>query len=550
LRAQELEKGIAKQTIDLRTQNETIEALLKSKKHIFANVSHEFRTPLTLILGSIDNLLDKEINAHNVTQFSLIKRNSKRLLNMVNQLLELARIDSPAEATKQYYSLSATIEHIVAAFDSSLQSKNLMLNIHPFIDVKLFLIRDSLEKMLINLLANAIKYTPASGRIEININTAGNHIEIMIKDSGQGIAKEDHQAVFQLFSRISQTQQDEQTGTGIGLALVKELAKANNGWITLVSELNKGAEFTLCLPYVELNHQADNELAFKESRDINIPSDTVDIPYIAPVEKTKITFSEQSKSLTVLIVEDNRDMRNFLVNSFNNNYHCIVAKNGEQGVSLAQEIVPDLIISDVMMPGIDGFEVVTQLRQNEKTCHIPIILLTAKGDVENKIKGWERSVDDYIAKPFDQKELAARVDNLLTIRNILKKNFGRTISTINPLDSPNIVDISTQDQEFIARFEKFIAENYHDESFNRTKVSFLMSMSERQLNRKLSAITDHNFSNYLRKYRLRKSLAFLGQGYQVAQISDKLGFSAVSYFNKCFKDEYGKSVKQYEKEHK
>lgn len=305
----------------------------------------------------------------------------------------------------------------------------------------------------------------------------------------------------------------------------------------------------LSLPY---NDQIQLNADHKHARQGAVPEHiTLEVDYLAASEQSDADEDQSDDKLqsSILIIEDNADMRDFLASSFTRKYRCLTAKDGEQGIALAQEFMPDLIICDVMMPGIDGFEVALELKRKDQTSHIPIIMLTAKGDLQSRMQGWQQNVDDYIAKPFHPGELSLRVSNLLSIRKLLKKRFGAQLSQDSPLISFQNSGICAKDQAFIEQFEGIISAHYQSTGFSRSKAASLMALGERQLNRKLAALVDHNFSEYLRKYRLRQAIGLLGKGLQIAQIADNIGFSSTTYFNTCFKAEFGKSAKQYEREH-
>ncbi|MCJ8268590.1 MAG: response regulator, partial [Psychrosphaera sp.] len=267
---------------------------------------------------------------------------------------------------------------------------------------------------------------------------------------------------------------------------------------------------------------------------------TLDLPF----------SSDLDSKPSLVIVEDNQDMREFLFELLNEDYHCIAANNGKDGIRMITEQIPDVVICDLMMPGIDGLQVCNTLKNDERTSHIPLMLLTAKGDTETRIAGWRENIDDFASKPFNETELKARLKNMLTIRGILKKRFsqqmqslGNSTTTEQPPEYLNV-----KDQAFLTRFKKMVEDNLAQESFNRSKAASLMAVSERQLQRKLSALTDHTFTEYGRFTRLERSKTLLMSGMQVSWVVDEVGFSSLSYFGVCFKAEFGQSPKQFQVE--
>ena len=539
-----LEQGIQNKTKELQEKSEIIEELLVHKKQLFTNISHEFRTPISLILAPIESLLESEKCNKKVENYVLIKRNSQRLLRMVEQLLELSKLDSPSKMKFCHYSLKSTLEAITAGFESAYREKNIFLTVSKFDDVEFELIEDSLEKILINLLTNALKYTKPNGQVRVEVCHDKHNVQITVVDNGIGIRPENYKHVFERFVRFSEDYNEYTPGSGIGLSLVKELVEANNGEITFSSILHEGTSFTVTLPRLNIK-DALSRASQRESHivsDIELELTTLDSSTIQPYRQTELSHLPKA-----LIIEDNKDMRDFLANNLNDEINCITAASGKVGFELALKYLPDIIISDVMMPEMDGLELVKVLKENDVTSHIPIIMLSAKGDLNSRLLGWEKNVDEYMPKPFHLVELKLRIKNILSIRKALKKQLSNDISKFKPKWDGSCNN--KKEQDFIDSFEKVIAGNYINPEFKRGEAADCMAMSERQLNRKLSALFDLGFSEYVQKYRLRKATKLLGSGLQVNQICYDVGFNSPSYFIKCFKKEYGKTVKQFEEDY-
>jgi signal transduction histidine kinase/ligand-binding sensor domain-containing protein/CheY-like chemotaxis protein/AraC-like DNA-binding protein len=522
-----------------------INNLLKQKQLLFAKVSHEFRTPLTLILAPLEDLIShNELSAYN-KQFKNMKVNANRLLRMVEQLLELAALENNAHLKRDFISVKLRLNVVVESFSSFARKQNIVINILPFEDLHLALIRDSFDKIFSNLLSNAIKYSNSDSSITISVISDAEQVQFKITDEGIGIAPSEQQKIFEHFTRGDSQQHSETPGTGIGLALVKELVIANNGSITLQSEVNAGSTFIVSFPVASAKPMTYAER--NDSLQSNQTSLILEADYsthqniIAQTENNETSFSNKK---TVLIIEDNAELRSYLRSTLQEYYLCFDAPNGEQGLRIAKEQIPDLIVCDVMMPGIDGYATAQELKSDVHTSHIPILMLTAKNDLNSRLKGWQSSIDEYMAKPFSNTELLYRIHNLLTVRDLLKKRFGSCLSNETPI--LNAEFIHNKDEKFILKFEKVIEENFTNPDFKRTDAAELMAIGERQLNRKLSALVDHNFNEYLRKFRLRKAKTYIGSQLQVSEVADMVGFANVTYFSTCFKAEFGESYKKFE----
>ncbi len=533
-------------TITERTQ--TISDLLEQKRTFFANVSHEFRTPLALILGPLGIISNKVRTPELKQQVGIVQRNANRLIALVDQILELAKLETAKTIPTQVYDVKETVDVICHSFESLLQDKRQSLVLTSGVDLKARLLDDSLEKILINLINNAHKYCPEGSTIEVETSLDAGDFRIEVRDDGPGIAHEDIDKIFQRFTRIEQGEDIQ--GSGIGLALVKELVSSNNGRIEVQSILGAGTNFVIHLPLLD-----DQSVAVTRVANTNLSALQTSIAHTEPgygkatssvLEKGASLEEEETGRQSILIVEDNPDLRAFIQDILSPDFNCILAKDGEEGVKLALSSVPTLILSDVLMPKMDGFALAQKIREEESTSHVPIILLTAKGDDESRMQGWRENVDDFIAKPFNVDELKLRINRILSIREIVKKRLAAEIG--NNLLRKNEKPISFQskrDQAFFSKFEKVIEENYADETFSRGKAASLMAFSERQLNRKLGDMIDYNFAEYLRKYRLQKGRDRILDGGQITEVAFDVGFSSPSYFTSCFKAEFGLSPKEY-----
>ena len=551
-RTQELtkEKSIVEyQSKELAQEKQVVEQLLSKKMEEFSNVSHEFRTPLTLILGNTQSLLNEQTNGVR-DKLTVIKRNGNRLARMVEQLLHMERFKVQNAVTRSPHAIKPIIELIAQSFKEALKNKSIQFHLGQIDDASLLLTPDTLENILMNLLSNAMKYTQEGGRIEITaINQPNNQIELSVKDTGIGIPEDKHEQIFKRYQRIESDNSDKVMGSGIGLALVKELVEAHGGYIELESEVGKGTVFKV---YLEKLSSEIESIEQTQSQQYNTELVNLEIENLYKQEQiadtqTLIdpsTEASEGKPL-VLIIEDNLDMRSYIAEILSKDYQLIMADDGEQGIELAVQRVPDFIISDIMMPKMNGYEVANQLKANDITSHIPIVLLTAKGDRESRILGWKENVDDYLTKPFDAQELQIRIANLLSIRELLRKRYSENILTgvqrieQKPKDSSLTKVEQEKEAKFLQKLEDIVAECYEDSDFKISKVAERLAMSERQFYRKLKAILNLTPSQYLSTYRLQKSAELLTEGHPISHIAYDCGFTSQSYFSRCFRAKFG-----------
>ncbi len=547
----------------------------KMKSRFFANISHEFRTPLTLILGPAEKISAKTSDDV-VKDANIIKRNSRRLLQLINQLLDLSKLESgklKLEASKG--NIVSFVKGVALSFESLAESKDITLKLFPEKEfIEMYFDKEKMMKILTNILSNSFKFTPEEGQITVSIKerhaelvsasytkleipkrVRDEHIvEIRIRDTGIGIPQEEIPKLFDRFYQVDSSHTREYEGTGIGLALTKELVELHHGRISVESEKSSWTEFTLEFPLGK-EHLSEGLLSEKEeeivedktdvilSEEKNLISfgdDRVQKVSSSHFDKLSVTNEDQNKEegdkTIILVVEDNYDMRQYIRESLDGNYIIEEAVNGEQGVRKAEKIIPDLIISDMMMPKMDGNELVRILKNDEKTSHIPIILLTSKAGQENKLEGLETGADDYLTKPFDIKELQVRIKNLINIRKKLQEKFSKP----GYIPKPNWKKQPSIEEEFINKVLQVIEAHISEESFDIESFGEEVGMSRTQFYRKLKAITGMPASIYLRTVRLSKAKKMIEdrQG-TISEIAYSVGFSSPSYFTKCFKDEFG-----------
>ncbi len=506
--------------------NTKLKELDTAKSNFFANISHEFRTPLTLIANPIDETLeDQTISDKKRDRFVMAKRNSDRLLSLVNQLLDLSKIDAgQLKLQIQKGNTQNLIAALAESFNYSAEENSIKYNL----DIKAYnkevwFDKDALEKITVNLLSNALKYTPKKGSVTCESFIKNNKLYLKVKNSGVGLTKDE---LSNLFTRFYQTDEQNQ-GAGIGLALVKELVELHKGFINVNSESNNWVEFSVMLPVDKKSFK--NEVFIDASK----TEELVVRQSINQSENIDDVFNDNDKPI-LLIIEDNTDVRTLLKQTFEDDYNIITAINGQIGIDLAIEHVPDIIISDIMMPIKDGVELTKSLKNNELTSHIPIILLTAKAGDENELKGIETGADDYITKPFNSKLLKTKTSNLIEIRRKLQSRYSQEI-----ILTPKDIAVTNLDEQFLNKVQQIFKNNLIEPSFSIEDFSKAAGMSRMQLHRKIKALTGLSASGFVRSQRLKLAAELLKTSdINISQVGYSVGFNDHSYFAKCFKEAY------------
>jgi len=547
-RAELLEKTVEERTAQIKEheqhiqhQAEDLEELLHLKEKLITNISHEFRTPLTLMLGPVKRILQISTNKEILAQSQLIKRSSQRLLRLVDQLLGLAQLAKTEPLSRSPQPLTTVAEAITESFLVLADEKNLTLTFKPAEEIWVSCSSDAIEKILLNLLSNAIKFTPSGGQVSVGVKLNDDMAELSVSDTGVGIPEKDQEAVFERFHRVDDCGESV-PGAGVGLALVKELVDAYEGVVRLNSTTGKGTTITIRLPRCK----SAPDTIETERLSVNAEAVELEIDSLTQLDTMhgSVTDSDIDGKASILIVEDNVDMQDYLVQLLSDTYYCDVASDGQQALDSAFEHIPDLVLLDVMLPKLDGFQVSHTLKKDERTSHIPIVMLTARGDRESRMEGWQEKVDDYLTKPFDDEELKLRIANLLEIRDILKSRFSSQFFEEN--ESGQV--FNEKENGFMEKLEHVLDEHHTDSGFDLSLMAMHMHMSARQLQRKLKAITGHNPTEFLRSYRLRKARILLKRGTQVGLAADCVGFSSLSYFTRCFKAQFAQTPTDYQQQ--
>ncbi len=531
-------------------ESEKLQEVDKIKSRFFANLSHEFRTPLTIILGSLEKLKREMQNNPNEKDFEVMKRNAARLLQLINQLLELSRIESGSvKLNASENDIVKFLKRITASFSSLAYQKNIDLKFNNFSvedmpeseSILLFLDKKKLETVFYNLLSNAVKFSPEGEAIDVNISQAENSVKIKFSNTGVEIQRENISKIFDRFYQADEGGTGNFEGTGIGLALAKEYVELHKGKIEVVSG-NKKTMFTV---YLQLGsaHLSEDEINYEET-EVIFEAEDFSVHSLPAATDLSEDDTEKGKTI-VLVVEDNFDLREMIKEILHHEYRVVEAENGIEGLKRAEEIIPDLIISDIMMPRMDGYEFSRKIKESEKTNHIPIIILTAKAATEDKLQGLEIGADDYLIKPFDEKELKIRIKNLIKIRRQMRKKFQSQM-----LIKPSEVVVPSSQKMFIEKLTAIIEENISAENLSVEMLCEKIGMSRTQLHRKIKAITNQSTSEFVRNFRLQRAADLIKNDFgNMAEVAYKVGFNSQAYFTKSFQEVYGCTPSDYKKKH-
>lgn len=506
-----------------RITRENEKSVNEQKLQFFTNISHDIRTPLTLIIGPLEDIISSEKSGTWLNkQHRVMYKNASLLLRLVNQILDFRKIEK--ENLNLNYSkidISNFTRTIISQFENVASQKGINLFIKESIESKyIFADKDKLEKVLLNLLSNALKYTSEDCYIEVSLTILEESIIIKVKDSGEGIEERD---LSNIFKRFYQSENSGSGGTGIGLALVEKIVDLHRGTIGVESKKGEGSTFSVQLPI------GDETLVCKPAEESLDPTSELEISIDLPEESGQ----KKSTQEDILIIDDNDDIREYLKDSLQGEYKIYTASNGLQGVEKAKEVLPTLIICDIMMNGIDGIEVCEMVKTDINTSHIPLILLTSKTSEESTIEGYKKGADDYITKPFSMKLVKTRVQNLIMQRSKLREK-------ISLLDMPICSTPKNMDEEFIAEIVKFIEDNLSNADLSVEDIASSVSMTHDQYYRKIKNITGLSASKFTRKIRLNRAAKYLKERqYTISEILYRVGFSTPSYFTRCFKEEFG-----------
>ena len=527
--------AVKNEKLVLEQKAERLRELDRFKSRFYTNITHEFRTPLTVIRGMAGQIRE------DIKVKTLIQRNSDRLLKMVNQLLDLSKLESNTLTIKWIRgNVIPYLQYLTESCHSLAENKKLNL---AFFSQEEVLIMDydetKLQQILINLLSNAIKFTPEFGSVKVItsqvIEKGEPFLTIKVTDTGQGIPQEKLPHIFDRFYQTNDSSTRQSEGSGIGLALVKELVHLLAGRVEVRSELGKGSTFKVLLP---IRQEVDTMDAVEHSTIVSeasiestkVPAERESPP--VPASRAGIVLKDKPQ---VLIIEDNADVTEYIISCLSSDYSMQTARNGKEGLEKALESIPDVILSDVMMPEMDGFEVCQRLKNDRKTSHIPIVLLTAKATQADKVAGLKHGADAYLTKPFDKEELLIRLQNLARQSKRLQERLTNPVKTEDPVS-----ELESREAAFLQELHQIIDTNMEDEQFGTQRLCRAIAMSRTQLHRKLKALTNQSTASYIRSRRLQKAKNLLeSTNLPIGEIALRVGFKDFSHFSRSFHKEFG-----------
>lgn len=544
-----------------RLKNQLVLERIKSKElhkidmmkfQFFTNISHEIRTPISLILSPLTRIINSDLPKHQIKQdLDVVYRNATRLGKLIDQLLDFRKI----EAGKLKLELSkgdlvSYLKKVIYLFKELSSDKKVNLEFYSVIEqIQMYFDADKIEKVLFNLLSNSFKHTPEGGTIRVAVSLTyemdqdqspeeriarGEYVQIVVKDTGHGIPESKRERIFERFYQGKSTEDNINTGSGIGLSLSRELVRIHNGFITLKSQEGVGTELTILLPLIKEDPEKKVSV---EIQDMKLSS-------IDGGDDEEIEFKDSQPdngNPILLILEDNRELLEFIKSIFAEDYNLLFAEDGETGLQIANEHIPDIIISDILMPKMDGKKVCKAIKQDFKTSHIPVILLTALSSKNHEKEGILAGADEYIEKPFDPSLLKVRVDQLLATRRLLREKYNRE-NILHPVEK----SVISPDDKFLNKLVCIIEENISDPTFGTVKISREIGVSRTQLYRKMAALTEMTVKEFIRSIRLKRACQSILQGeMNISEVAYSVGFQQVAYFRKCFKEVYKMTPSDY-----
>lgn len=540
-----------------------VEAVNVMKMNFFSNISHEFRTPLTLIIDPLDKLFrDESVDIRKKEDIQTIKRGANRLIHLVEQITDVQKIETAnMKLQASLNDIIPFINDIYLAFKPFAESHHIQFYFKPLISTAvIYYDADKIEKILYNLLSNAFKFTPENGTITLTVTdtflsanqadyTASNkdteankYVQLVVEDTGTGIPKDKLPFIFDRFYHLDSPLEKVQKGTGIGLSLTKDLVELHKSTIYVSSKEGKNTSFTVLIPYgrnhLKIDEIVEHPTVLSANKFALLSSISIEQDHSQPVNEYP---QDNSKRPCILLVEDDKDIMQYLRTNLEQLFNISEANNGSEGYLKAKELIPDLIISDVMMPEMDGFELCQEIKSNEKTYFIPFILLTAKNDEDSKLAGIEAGADDFITKPFSSKTLIARIKNLFENRKRLKNRFSQETTQLQ------MDDVCLQaNEEFLKKAEAIVEQHLENPDFDAELFSLTIGMSYSTLYRKIKELTNLSINVYIRTIRLKKAATLLKhENKNVSEVAYAVGFKTPNYFTHIFKEQYGVSPSEY-----
>lgn len=528
----------------LRNEVAVEQRITNMKLRFFTDISHELRTPLTLIASPVENILTKDDTPAPIReQLQVVKRNTDRMLRLINQILDFRKIQNEKmKLVLEHVDVATYVSDICMNFSELADENNIRLKlINRAADASLWIDKDKFEKIIFNLLSNAFKFSQAGKTIEVEITDNDQQLIIGIRDEGIGISKDRLRLLFERFESFANATLTTQSGTGIGLSLTRELLELHKATISVESESGQGSRFTLSFRKGRDHFDADQEFmlsdlqtsepAVKEATDkINDLSDDINA----------------TERISLLVVEDNDELRSFLTATLSSRYDVLVAENGRVALKMALEQIPDMIISDISMPEMDGIELARCIKADANTSHIPFILLTAQVDMETRLEALTLCVDDYITKPFSLTYLEARIENLLRIREQLQNYFKSSLSVGGGVITLSKPDLTSVDELFMQKTLDYIEQHHTDPDMNIDHIASFAGVSRSSFFKKLKSLSGLAPADFVREFRIQKAVQLLEAGEtNISQIAFNIGLNDTKHFSKCFKHRFGYNPSEY-----
>ncbi|MFZ4583176.1 MAG: response regulator, partial [Paludibacter sp.] len=516
------------------------------KLRFFTDISHELRTPLTLISLPVDNLLEEDIDPAIKVQLSHVRANLDRVLMLINQILDFRKLqNNKMHLTIQEIDFGAFVSECSRNFVEMAEAKSIQFKIEDASHgVKVWVDPERFDTIIYNLISNAIKFTPAGKSIIIKTEATANTAVLSVIDEGIGIAQEKINFIFDRFFSLSTIKSIAQKSTGIGLDLVKKMVDLHHATIHVDSQLDKGSTFKIEFKLGVTHFETDDVDVIVS--DQKVPNETNNDSLEVPMPVAVEIFENEKVSPLILIVEDNDELRHFLKNSLKNNYRVAEAQNGLKGWKKAESLLPDIIIADLRMPEMDGMELTVKIREDKRTSHIPIILLTAVTDMESKVAGMKAGADDYITKPFNSAFLHARIENLMHQRKQLQLFYRAQIGSSKPDFSLPPLDVPSQDELFVEHLMLIMNENIENIDLNIDFLASKLNMSRTVFFNKLKSLTGYSPVEFVREIRFERAAQYIKDTQlSVSEISYRVGIDDPRYFSRCFKLKFGLTPSEY-----
>jgi signal transduction histidine kinase/DNA-binding response OmpR family regulator len=535
-----LQKLNQQKLVDIeRYERKKLEEMDKMKTDFFSNISHEFRTPLSLIVNPLERFVKEEkYSKEEKERFNLILKSSNRLLKLTNELMDFSKIEKKLLVPEfQLCKVDDFVNEICGLFKNVAETMNIDFKVHSNVEgAEIPVDKRMIEKVIFNLLSNAFKYTPNNGIILVDIDKTENpdkeYVKINVVNSGEGITKENLTKIFDRFYQVNNVQNRNVEGTGIGLSLVKSYIELHNGIVKVSSEPNVETTFEIYLPFVQPGFSED------------LKKNSIEEP-LMKISNENISQLKPTYHYHLLIVEDDQEIRDFIVDELKADFNITIAVNGEEGLKIANEQLPDLIITDVMMPKLSGIELCQKLKNQMSTSHIPIIILSAKASTSNQIEGLEMGADVYMVKPFSIEHLKIQVLRLINFKEAIYSRYLKETTLI-----PEGALTSKLDEEFMKKIMAFIEDNLTDTNLSVDQLADKVSLSKVQTYRKVKAITGLSAVEFIRTVRLKKAAQLVAEKrLSYTEIAFETGFASASYFSKCFHDHFGKTPSEFSAEY-